>query len=120
MEMKPLKSPITEKNLRISISFSLPADLVQRLRKYFDITFEDPQQNGDRTKRRKPEKRAKEKEEKRLNVHDISERYGVSKWTVYRWVRTKRLPHIKVSNRVIRFLLSDIEQYDKLHTSGRL
>jgi excisionase family DNA binding protein len=56
----------------------------------------------------------------RLSVRDVAERYGVSEWTVYRWVRTKRLPCIHVSNRVIRFLLSDIEQYEKLHTSGRL
>ena len=58
--------------------------------------------------------------EDRLTVHDVAQRYGVSEWTVYRWVATKRLPCIKMSNRVIRFLLSDIEQYEKLHTSGRL
>lgn len=58
--------------------------------------------------------------EDRLTVRDVAERMRVSEWTVYRWVRTKRLPCIKVSNRVLRFLLSDIEAYEKLHTSGRL
>jgi excisionase family DNA binding protein len=58
--------------------------------------------------------------EERLTVRDVAQRMGVSEWTVYRWVATKRLPCIKVSNRVLRFNLSDIEQYEKAHTSGRV
>jgi excisionase family DNA binding protein len=57
---------------------------------------------------------------KRLTVRDVAQRMGVSEWTVYRWVRTKRLPVLRISSRVLRFNLSDIEAYEKLHTSGRL
>jgi excisionase family DNA binding protein len=68
-----------------------------------------------------PEGRVRQsKSEERLTVRDVAERMGVSEWTVYRWVTTKRLPCIKLSNRVLRFNLSDIEAYEKLHTSGRL
>lgn len=72
-----------------------------------------------------PERRGRQSKsvfasEERLTVRDVAERMCVSEWTVYRWVTTKRLPCIKLSNRVLRFNLSDIEAYEKLHTSGRL
>ena len=57
--------------------------------------------------------------EDRLSVRDLAEKYGVSPWTIYRWVATKRIPHVKVSNRVIRFRRQDVEAYENAHTVNR-
>ena len=56
----------------------------------------------------------------RLTVKEVAERLRVHPWTVYMWARQGRLPCIRESKRTLRFLKSDIDKYEKLHTSGRI
>ena len=50
-------------------------------------------------------------ETKLLNVTEVAERFGVKKDTIYLWVRTKALPHIKLGGRIIRFESSAINNW---------
>jgi excisionase family DNA binding protein len=55
-----------------------------------------------------------------LTVKEVAERLRVHQWTVYMWARTGRLPCIRLSKRSLRFLKSDIDKYERLHTTGRI
>jgi excisionase family DNA binding protein len=54
----------------------------------------------------------------RLTVKEVAEHLRVHPWTVYMWARSGRLPCIRLSKRSLRFLKSDIDKYEKLHTTG--
>jgi len=47
-----------------------------------------------------------------LNIDEISEVLKLSKATLYQYVRSKKIPHIKIGSRVL-FSLSDIKNWDK-------
>jgi excisionase family DNA binding protein len=54
----------------------------------------------------------------RLTVKEVAERLRVHPMTIYMWARSGRLPCIRLSKRSLRFLASDIDKYEKLHTSS--
>ena len=50
-------------------------------------------------------------EELPLNVRDAALFLGVSRQTVYLWVKRKQIPHLRVMGRNIRFLKSDLAPF---------
>jgi excisionase family DNA binding protein len=46
-----------------------------------------------------------------LTVREAARYLGVSPQTVYLWVERKRIPHLRVMGRNIRFLKSDLETF---------
>jgi len=46
-----------------------------------------------------------------LTVREAALYLGVSNQTVYLWVERKRIPHLRVMGRNIRFLKSDLEPF---------
>ena len=46
-----------------------------------------------------------------LTVRDAATFLGVSVQTVYLWVERKRIPHLRVMGRNIRFLKTDLEPF---------
>ena len=46
---------------------------------------------------------------KPVTARDVAEHFGVTVETVNRWVRERRIPHIRISRRVVRFDLVDVE-----------
>jgi excisionase family DNA binding protein len=54
----------------------------------------------------------------RLTVKEVAEYLRVHPWTVYSWARNGRLPCIRLAPHSLRFLKSDIDKYEKAHTSG--
>ena len=50
-------------------------------------------------------------EELPLTVRDAAVYLGVSVQTVYLWVERRRIPHLRVMGRNIRFLKSDLEPF---------
>ena len=46
-----------------------------------------------------------------MTVKDAARFLGVSAQTVYLWVERKRVPHLRVMGRNIRFLKSDLEPF---------
>jgi excisionase family DNA binding protein len=46
-----------------------------------------------------------------LTVKDAARFLGVSSQTVYLWVERKRIPHLRVMGRNIRFLRSDLQSF---------
>ena len=46
-----------------------------------------------------------------LTVRDAARFLGVSAQTVYLWVERKRIPHLRVMGRNIRFLKSDLQLF---------
>ena len=57
---------------------------------------------------------------KQLTVKEVAERYRVTAVTVYNWASSGRLPCIRLSNRALRFLESDLLKFEKAHTTGRI
>jgi excisionase family DNA binding protein len=51
------------------------------------------------------------REELPLTVRDAAVYLGVSVQTVYLWVERKRIPHLRVMGRNIRFLKADLEPF---------
>ena len=45
-----------------------------------------------------------------LTIAEVSERLGVQKKTVYAWIHTRKIPHIKVG-RLVKFDRKDIETW---------
>jgi excisionase family DNA binding protein len=50
-------------------------------------------------------------EERPMTVQDAASFLGISPQTVYLWVERKRIPHLRVMGRNIRFLRSDLETF---------
>jgi excisionase family DNA binding protein len=55
--------------------------------------------------------------DKLLTVIDVSERYGISKWTVYQWTRKYYIPHLKLGGQ-LRFRLKDLGDWEELNLAG--
>jgi excisionase family DNA binding protein len=49
--------------------------------------------------------------ERLLTARQIAEYIGVSPKQVYRWVQSASIPHFRISPRVIRFRLEDVEAW---------
>lgn len=43
-----------------------------------------------------------------LNYDELSSLIGVKKGTLYQWVHSKTIPHIRISSRMVRFCESDV------------
>lgn len=43
-----------------------------------------------------------------LSYDDLSSYLGVPKGTIYTWVHQKRIPHIRITGRLIRFRRSEV------------
>jgi excisionase family DNA binding protein len=56
----------------------------------------------------------------RLTVKEVAEYLRVHPWTIYMWARSGRLPCIRLGKHSLRFLLSDIDKFEKAHTTGRI
>jgi excisionase family DNA binding protein len=54
-----------------------------------------------------------------LTPQNVADRFGVTTFAVYKWVRSGRLPCIRVSRKTVRFTEEQIEHYLKTHTIGR-
>jgi excisionase family DNA binding protein len=50
-------------------------------------------------------------DERPLTVRDAALFLGTSRQTVYLWVEQKRIPHLRVMGRNIRFLRSELEPF---------
>lgn len=50
-------------------------------------------------------------DERPWTVREAATFLGVSQQTVYMWVEQKRIPHLRVMGRNIRFLRSDLESF---------
>lgn len=46
--------------------------------------------------------------EKLLDIDDVSEMLGVTKATIYSWTSQNRIPHIKLSKRLLKFREKEI------------
>lgn len=53
--------------------------------------------------------------EKLLTCKQVAERYNVQVITVREWIRTKKLPAIKVGGRICRVRTEDLEVFEKQH-----
>jgi excisionase family DNA binding protein len=49
--------------------------------------------------------------EKLLSVDEVSEMLGVTKATIYSWTSRNKIPHIKLSKRLLKFSKNDIEAW---------
>jgi excisionase family DNA binding protein len=49
--------------------------------------------------------------ERLLTARTVADQFGVSSETVLRWARLGELPSIQLSNRAIRFVASEIEEW---------
>jgi excisionase family DNA binding protein len=49
--------------------------------------------------------------EKLLSVDELSKFLGVTKATIYSWTSRNKIPHIKLSKRLLKFRANDIEAW---------
>ena len=52
-------------------------------------------------------------EDQKLNYKQVSEQYGIPLGTLYTLVFTKRIPHIRLGKRFVRFSKNEIEAWMK-------
>lgn len=45
-----------------------------------------------------------------LNINELAQRIKVSRWTIYAWVSSKFIPHIKLRGRLL-FNWDDVEKW---------
>ena len=45
-----------------------------------------------------------------LSANEAGERYGISKWTLYRWASEKKLPSYKIG-KLRRFSIADLDKH---------
>jgi excisionase family DNA binding protein len=45
-----------------------------------------------------------------LSAAEAGERYGISKWTLYRWASERKLPSYKIG-KLRRFSIDDLDKY---------
>jgi excisionase family DNA binding protein len=55
-----------------------------------------------------------------LTANEVADDLNVNIWTVYKWVRQKRLPCIRLSRKAMRFDPAIIAKFKRLRTTGRL
>ena len=48
-----------------------------------------------------------------VDVGTLSEYLGVSKWTIYRWIQRKMIPHHKCGEFLLRFDMDEIDRWIK-------
>jgi len=51
--------------------------------------------------------------EKLLTCEQVAERYSVKVITVWEWIKSKKLPAIKVNGRIYRIRAEDLEAFEK-------
>ena len=51
--------------------------------------------------------------EKLLTCEQVAERYSVKTITVWEWIRSKKLPAIKVSERTYRIRAEDLDAFER-------
>ena len=56
---------------------------------------------------------------KRLTVREVAKLLGFNQFTIYKMVRSGRIPSIRI-RRHIRFRLSDIEAWENKNSYGKL
>ena len=49
-----------------------------------------------------------EKLEKLMNIDEVAEYLGVTKTTIYSWTAQKKIPHIKLTRKLLKFREKDI------------
>ena len=49
--------------------------------------------------------------EKLLTIEELSKILGIKKATIYSWTSKKRIPYIKLSNGILRFRESEIQEW---------
>lgn len=49
--------------------------------------------------------------ERLLNIDELSEMLGVTKATIYSWTSQNKIPHIKLSKRLLKFREEDIMEW---------
>jgi len=54
-----------------------------------------------------------------LTVKELANYLGVNRFSVYRWVAQKRIPHLRV-DRLIRFDLREVEEFMKRRPTGEI
>jgi excisionase family DNA binding protein len=54
-----------------------------------------------------------------LSANEAAERYGISRWTLYRWALEKRMPSYKIG-RLRKFSVTDLDQYFEHFKSDQL
>ena len=52
-------------------------------------------------------------ESRLLNKREIADYLGVTIWTIDSWVSCRRIPHLKVGGRLVRFDLSEVLEWLK-------
>lgn len=57
------------------------------------------------------ERKENEVEDRLLKIDEVSERFGVTVETVYKWGQDGTLPRVALSRRAIRYRESDVEQF---------
>ena len=55
-----------------------------------------------------PAKTIRETMEKLLDIDDVSEMLGVTKATIYSWTSQNKIPHVKLSKRLLKFRATEI------------
>jgi excisionase family DNA binding protein len=91
--------------------FELKADLLRGIQITKKASSASPQ-NGN-----SPQERFSHEH---LTVKEVAERLRVHPWTIYMWARKGRLPCIRLAPHSLRFLKSDIDKFERQHTSGRI
>jgi len=54
-----------------------------------------------------------------LNLMDVCQRYGISKWTVYSWTAKNLIPHLKIGGKIL-FRQKDLEKWEESNLSGAM
>ncbi len=52
-----------------------------------------------------------------LTLTEVCQRYGISKWTLYRWTSEGLIPHLKLRG-LIRFREQDLKKWEERNLSG--
>ena len=54
-----------------------------------------------------------------LNLMDVCQRYGISKWTVYSWTAKNLIPHLKIGGKIL-FRQKDLKKWEESNLSGAM
>jgi len=59
-----------------------------------------------------------EQTEKLLTVGEVAEKLRMAKGSIYRWISTGKLKHVKLGHRAVRVRPSDLEAFIEERTEG--